>query len=130
MEYIKMKDSHKEQLAEEKGLLQIAIDALEEIKALNIKVIDVTGKTSITDIMIICTGTSNRHVKSLAENVVKRAKESGYKPIGVEGEGSAEWVLVDLVDVVVHIMQPDIREFYKLERLWSVEHHEEPSDQA
>jgi len=81
-------------------------------------VLDVRNMTSMMDSMIVATGTSNRHVKSLADNVLEKARERGVKAIGVEGEREAEWVLVDLGDVVVHIMQPDVRAFYNLEKLW------------
>ena len=99
-------------------LNKLVCNALEDIKALDIKVLDVREMTSMMDSMIVATGTSNRHVKSLADNVQEKAREQGIKPIGVEGEQEAEWVLVDLGDVVVHIMQPDIRAFYNLEKLW------------
>lgn len=102
-------------------LLHLVVDALEDMKALDLKVLDVKGKTSVTDIMVICNGSSSRHVRSLAEIVITKAKEAGIQPLGVEGESSAEWVLVDLGDVVAHIMMPEVREFYQLERLWSVE---------
>ncbi len=94
--------------------------ALEEIKAKDVREIDVRGKTGITDWMVIASGTSSRHVKSLADEVAKRAKAIGCPPIGVEGEREGEWVLVDLGDVVVHLMLPRVREFYALERLWTV----------
>ena len=102
-------------------LLTLVVDALEDMKALDLKTLDVKDKTSVTDHMVICSGSSSRHVKSLADNVVKKAKEAGLPPLGVEGEDAAEWVLVDLGDVVAHIMMPEVREFYQLERLWSVE---------
>jgi ribosome-associated protein len=101
-------------------LLEIVLAALDDMKGVNVRVIDVRGLTSITDRMVIVSGTSTRHVKALADNVVLHAKQHGFKPLGVEGENSAEWVLVDLADVVVHIMMPDIRDFYALEKLWSV----------
>jgi len=102
-------------------LIEIVIDALEDVKARDIRTLDVRGKTSITDIMVIASGGTARQVKALAENVVVKAKAAGVQPLGVEGEGDAEWVLVDLGDVVVHVMQPSIREFYHLEKLWSTE---------
>ena len=95
--------------------------ALDELKAKDIREIDVRGKTSIADLLIIASGTSTRHVKSLADEVVKFVKKAGMMPLGVEGEREAEWVLVDLGDIIVHVMLPRIREFYGLERLWSVE---------
>lgn len=105
---------------EEDRLLALVTDALEELKGVDIKVLDVSGLTSITDRMVIASGTSTRHVKSLADNVTRRTKEAGFRALGVEGEQAAEWVLVDLGDVVVHVMMPAIREFYGLEKLWSV----------
>lgn len=99
-------------------LKQLVISAIEDLKGDNIVELDVKGKTSVTDMMIIVSGTSNRHVKSIANNVVEEAKKAGVRPLGVEGETQAEWVLVDLGDIVVHVMQPHIREFYDLERLW------------
>ncbi|MCO6411530.1 MAG: ribosome silencing factor [Thiogranum sp.] len=101
-------------------LKQTALQALEDLKALNISEFDVRGMTSVTDYMIIASGTSDRHVKSLANAVVVACKRAGVNPLGVEGEREGEWVLVDLGDVVVHVMQPRIREFYALEKLWSV----------
>ncbi|WP_183422215.1 ribosome silencing factor [Luteibacter sp. Sphag1AF] len=96
------------------------IDALEELKAKDVREIDVRGKTSIADFLFIASGTSARHVKSIADEVVKFAKEAGVMPNGVEGQTEAEWVLVDLGDIIVHVMLPRIREFYGLERLWTV----------
>jgi len=94
--------------------------ALDELKAKDVKEIDVRGKTSIADILVIASGTSTRHVKSLADEVVRFVKKAGMMPLGVEGQREAEWVLVDLGDIIVHVMLPRIREFYGLERLWTV----------
>jgi len=101
-------------------LRQRVLAALEELKAKDVREIDVRGKTSIADSLIIASGTSTRHVKSIADEVVKYVKQAGMMPLGVEGQREAEWVLVDLGDIVVHIMLPRIREFYGLERLWTV----------
>jgi ribosome-associated protein len=94
--------------------------ALEDLKAKDTIEIDVRGKTSVCDYMVIASGTSTRHVKSIADEVVRKIKELDVQPLGVEGEREAEWVLADLGDVVVHVMLPRVREFYALERLWTV----------
>lgn len=101
-------------------LKAVAIAALEDLKGLDITEIDVTKQTDVTDYMIVATGTSNRHVKSLANNVVEEMLKRDIKPLGVEGLEDGEWVLVDLVDVVVHIMLSQTRKFYDIERLWSM----------
>jgi ribosome-associated protein len=101
-------------------LLAIVVAALEDLKGVDIRVIDVRDLTSITDRMVVASGTSTRHVKALADNVALKAKQQGYVPLGVEGEQTAEWVLLDLGDVVVHVMLPETRAFYGLEKLWSV----------
>ena len=101
-------------------LKDIVISALEDIKASDITSIDVRELTGMMDTMIVASGNSNRQVKSLANSVVVSAKEAGYSLIGIEGEDKAEWILVDFGDVIVHIMVPTTREFYDLERLWSV----------
>lgn len=103
-----------------KELLEQVHAALAEIKAKDPVEIDVRGRTSIADYLVVASGTSTRHVKSLADEVVKFAKRCGVMPLGVEGEREAEWVLVDLGDVIVHVMLPRVREFYALERLWTV----------
>lgn len=101
-------------------LRRVVLDALDDLKAKDITEIDVRGKSGVTDLLVIASGTSSRHVKSIADEVVKKAKQAGNPPIGVEGQREAEWVLVDLGDVVVHVMLPRTREFYGLERLWTV----------
>jgi len=102
-------------------LKDFAVAALEDMKAVNIEVLDVRGKTSMTDFMVVASGTSSRHVKSIANSVATSAKQAGFPALGVEGEQDGEWVLVDLVDVLVHVMQPDTRDYYNLEKLWSVD---------
>ena len=99
-------------------LLELVTDALEDMKGKDIVHLDVRGLSSVTDYMVIATGTSNRHVKSLAEEVSFKAKQAGYAPLSVEGEMNSDWVLADLGDVIVHVMQTDARSFYDLERLW------------
>ena len=101
-------------------LLKTVLAAVEELKAKDVVQIDVRGKSSVCDFMVIASGTSTRHVKSIADEVVRFAKKLDVMPLGVEGEREAEWVLVDLGDVVVHVMLPRVREFYALERLWTV----------
>ena len=101
-------------------LLRAIHAAVGELKAKDVIEIDVRGRTSVCDYMVIASGTSTRHVKSIADEVVRHAKRLDCQPLGVEGEREAEWVLVDLGDVVVHVMLPRVREFYALERLWTV----------
>ena len=99
----------------------IVTAALEDMKAVNVKVMDVRGLTDIADVMVVASGNSDRHVRSIADRVIEKAKESGVRPLGVEGAREGEWVLVDLHDVVVHVMLPRVREFYSLERMWESE---------
>ncbi len=102
------------------SVIKVVEHALDEMKAVNVKVLDVHKLTDITDTMVIATGNSDRHVRSIADRVVEHAKKAGFRPMGVEGERDGEWVLVDLHDVIVHIMLPRVREFYRLENLWDV----------
>ncbi|MCW8935241.1 MAG: ribosome silencing factor [Gammaproteobacteria bacterium] len=104
-------------------LKQLILTTLEDMKAEDVIELDVNGKTSVTDLLIIASGTSSRHVKSIASNVAIEAKKHGKKPLGIEGEAQGEWVLVDLGDIVVHVMQPHVRQFYDLEKLWSFDEH-------
>jgi len=99
---------------------QLAEEALNDLKATDIVALDVKGFASITDYMLIASGRSNRHVRSIADSVIEKAKEVGQPVLGVEGREYGEWVLVDLGDVVVHVMQPRARDFYKLENLWDM----------
>ena len=104
----------------QKKLVDMILTSLEEIKAKDINVLDVSDLTDITDHLVVASATSSRHLKSLADNVVEQGKKAGFQPIGVEGMDSANWVLVDYGDAVVHIMLPETRQFYELEKLWSV----------
>src|SRR5690554_1594181 len=99
-------------------LIKTVEGALEELKAKDVVRIDVRELTGVTDYMIIASGGSNRQVSALADSVIEKAKEAGRRPLGIEGKESGEWVLVDLGDIVVHVMQPATREFYDLEKLW------------
>ena len=99
-------------------LLQVVLNTLDNSKGHDVKVIDVRDKTSITDFMVIASGTSERHVRALADHVVEESKKNEIMPLGVEGETTGEWVLVDLGEIVVHVMKPQIREFYQLEKFW------------
>ncbi len=99
-------------------LQDLVINALEDFKALDIQQIDVSGQSPLTDLFVIASGSSLRHIKSMAENLIVKAKEAGCQPLGVEGDRQSEWVLVDLNDIIVHLMLPQTRAFYNLEKLW------------
>jgi ribosome silencing factor RsfS/YbeB/iojap len=99
-------------------IASLVVAALDDMKAQNVKVLDVRKQTDVTDTLVLASGTSDRHVRSIADRVIEKAKAAGHRPLGVEGERDGEWVLVDLQDVIVHVMLPRVREFYGLEKLW------------
>ncbi|MDR9406819.1 MAG: ribosome silencing factor [Spiribacter sp.] len=110
--------------ASPQGLRDYVAEALDDMKAVDPRILDVQGRTAITDYMAFASGNSRRHVRSIAEAVIDKAREAGLKPMGIEGLQGSEWVLVDLGDVVVHVMLEDVREFYRLERIWSFDEAE------
>ncbi|HMD72560.1 MAG TPA: ribosome silencing factor [Steroidobacteraceae bacterium] len=114
------KPAQASQAPNRQSLRTVVVGALEELKALEIKVLDVRGLTDIADTMIIASGTSDRHVRSVAQRVVEQTKAAGYRPHGIEGQQESDWVLIDLHDMIVHVMLPRVREFYGLEKLWDM----------
>ena len=111
-------------------LTDLVHNAIDDLKGRDVTTLDVTSLTDITDTMVIATGTSNRHVKSLVDEVVTQAKQAGVKPLGLEGADTGEWVLIDLGDVIVHVMRAESREYYDLERLWTAPAKELADDSA
>jgi ribosome-associated protein len=118
----------KRKKVERKTAQQVAAGALDDLKAQDITALDVRHLTSVTDTMIFASGRSDRHVRSIADSVVERCKEAGIVPLGVEGQQAGEWILVDLGDVVVHVMLPRVRDFYNLERLWDIAARDEAAE--
>jgi ribosome-associated protein len=117
----KLKTADNRMAAKSKPSLKtVVIDALADMKALEVKVLDVRGLTDIADFMVIASGTSDRHVRSVAQRVVEKTKEAGFRPHGVEGQQDGDWVLIDLSEMIVHVMLPRAREFYGLEKLWDM----------
>jgi ribosome silencing factor RsfS/YbeB/iojap len=110
----------KKKTPEPVSLKSVVIDALADMKALEVKVLDVRGLTDIADCMVIASGTSDRHVRSVAQRVVEKTKQAGFRPHGVEGQQDGDWVLIDLSEMIVHVMLPRVREFYGLEKLWDI----------
>ena len=113
-------------------LRELVTAALEDFKAIDIQLIDVSGQNPLTDMFVIASGSSVRHIKSMADNLVVKVKEAGIQPLGVEGDRQAEWVLVDLNDIIVHLMLPQTRAFYNLEKLWeaSSQYREEQASET
>ncbi len=111
-------------------LADIVCEALDDLKAADIRNLDVRHLTSVTDFMVIASGRSDRHVRALADTVLERCKALDCRPLGVEGQSSGEWVLLDLGDVVVHVMLPRVRDFYNLEKLWEIEARPKPATAA
>jgi ribosome silencing factor RsfS/YbeB/iojap len=111
---------HKPAATRSAALKAAVINALEDMKALEIKVLDVRGLTDVADTMVIASGTSDRHVRSVAQKVVEKTKAAGFRPHGVEGQQDSDWVLIDLNEMIVHVMLPRVREFYGLEKLWDM----------
>jgi ribosome-associated protein len=113
-----------------KSLEQVVAGALDDLKAVDVHVLDVRHLTTVTDTMVVASGRSDRHVRAIAGGVVEQCKKAGFRPLGVEGERSGEWVLVDLADLVVHVMLPRVREFYNLEKLWDMPERAEDAERA
>ncbi len=113
-----------------KELLKMVENVLDERKGQNITILDVVGKTTVTDFMVVATSTSERHAKALTGYVLEKVKENGFTPLGVEGQQGSDWVLLDLGDVILHVMTAQAREFYQLEKLWSVDRPEEQAEQV
>jgi ribosome-associated protein len=111
-------------------ILKIVQEVLDERKGQNITTLDVRGKTSFTDYMVVVTGTSDRHLRSLCDYVAEKLKESGIRPLGIEGDLGSDWVLLDLGDVIVHAMNAQARGFYQLEKLWTIDDSKESEQQA
>lgn len=111
-------------------MTNLAVSALEELKGIDIVILDIADKSSIADNMLVATGSSQRHVSSLGGEVRKQFKEAGHPPLGVEGDNRSDWVLVDLGDVIVHVMTSEMRDFYALEKLWSLGPDQADQDSA
>jgi ribosome-associated protein len=113
-------DKEQAAAARSAALRAVVINALDDMKALEIRVLDVRGLTDVADTMVIASGTSDRHVRSVAQKLVEKTKAAGFRPHGVEGQQDSDWVLIDLNEMIVHVMLPRVREFYGLEKLWDM----------
>ena len=114
---------------EVEALKTLVVQAVEDLKAFDVNIVDVVGRSSVTDVLIFASGRSDRQVKSIANNVITEAKKLGLQPLGVEGLNTGDWVLVDLGDVVLHVMLPQVRDYYGIERMWEVDQNDSESDQ-
>ncbi len=112
----------------EEVLVKLVVGVLDDLKAEAVICLDVRHLTSVTDVMVIANGRSARHVRAVAAALVERCKEHHYRPVGIEGQDGGKWILIDLADVVVHVMQPTVREFYDLEKLWDIDHLEDAEE--
>ena len=113
-----MNQRTKRALGESEKMRDVLVDALDDAKGIDIKVLDVRKLTDITDFMVVATGSSDRHVKTLSDRVLDFMQKNSWQPLGIEGEDSKNWILVDFVDVVIHIMRDSTRKHYDLESLW------------
>lgn len=113
------------QTMEPEAVRDLVVDAAEDMKAEDVRVLDVRGRTAITDFMVFASGSSRRHLKSIADRVVERAREAGHDPLGREGDETSGWILVDLGEAVVHVMLAEVRDFYRLENIWAVDDADE-----
>jgi len=111
-------------------IADLAVEILEDIKASEIRCLDVRHLTSMMDFMVVASGRSDRHVRAIADALVERCKERGVQILGLEGQDAGEWILVDLTDVVVHVMLPRVRDFYEIEKLWDIERPDADADRA
>jgi ribosome-associated protein len=111
-------------------LADLVTTVLDDLKAQSVVSLDVRHLTSMTDVMVIASGRSDRHVRAVAQTLLERCKQAGFEPLGIEGEAAGEWVLVDLGDVIVHVMQPKARDFYSLEKLWDIAPRQDANERS
>ena len=123
---IKIKEQNNKKL----NLLNVVISSLEEFKAQDIVKIDLVGKTSMADFMLIASGTSSRQIRAIAENTVTEIKKSSNVNVNIEGLNQSDWVLIDAGDIIIHLFRPEVREFYNLEKMWQVDSTEDTSTET
>ena len=120
----------KKQTTNRSSLLNVAVDSLEKFKAQDIVKIDLSGKTSIADFMLIASGTSSRQIRAMAEHTVTMIKKNIKAPVNIEGLNQGDWVLIDAGDIIIHLFRPEVREFYNLEKMWQVDSTEDASTET